>query len=93
MVEGLGACPGPPPLRARPSGGLVILCKPKSAQIFVDDRYQGTVGAVAGRSLPLAVGVHRIELRKDGYFGVYREVTVVRGVRQTISVILRKEPF
>lgn len=89
----LVGCPGPPKPRARPVGGLVIECKPKTAQVFVDDRYQGTVAALRGRPLILLVGSRRIELRLDGYFSSYHDVKVVRGVRQKLSVVLRQEPF
>lgn len=66
---------------------------PKDAQVFVDDRYQGTIVALAGRPLSLRAGVRRLEVRRAGYFAAYHEVTIVRGVRQKLTIDLRKEPF
>ncbi|PID38922.1 MAG: hypothetical protein CSA24_00360 [Deltaproteobacteria bacterium] len=89
----LAGCPGPPKPRPRPVGELTIQCEPKTAEVFVDDRYQGTVAALRGRPLTLLVGSRRIELRQEGYFSSFHDVKIVRGVRQTISVVLRREPF
>ncbi|MFH1131772.1 MAG: PEGA domain-containing protein [Pseudomonadota bacterium] len=77
----------------RPTEGLVVACDPADAQIFVDDRYCGTVESQKGRPLTLPVGFHRIELRKEGYWAQFFEVNLVQGVRQKIEVKLRKEPF
>ncbi|MBW2730976.1 MAG: PEGA domain-containing protein [Deltaproteobacteria bacterium] len=79
--------------RARPVGGLQLDCTPQSAQIFVDDRYVGTVSRLAGNALTLSAGTHRIELRAEGYFASYHELRVVVGVRQKLQVTLRREPF
>ena len=89
----LAACPQGNSLKVRPVGGLLIICEPADAQVFIDDRYHGTVAGLGGRSLTLVEGQRRLELRKEGYFAFFGEVSVVKGVRQKLRVILRKEPF
>jgi hypothetical protein len=88
-----GCGPSPAEVGPRPLGGLSINCRPAGAMLFVDDRYMGTVAGLKGRPLMLPEGPHRIELRRDGYFAHYAEVTVAKGVKQRLEVTLRKEPF
>ena len=88
-----GCGPGAPPPISVPTGGLSVRGQPADAMLFIDDRYVGTVGGLKGRPLPLPEGVHRIEVRRDGYFAHFAEVTVARGVQQRLEVTLRKEPF
>jgi hypothetical protein len=85
---------GPAPEAAKLTlGGLAIRCDPPDAVLFVDDKYMGTVGSLKGRAVKLPEGVHRIEVRKEGYFSHFAEVKVAKGVRQQLEVALRKEPF
>lgn len=90
----LTACgPSTAEVGPRPLGGLSIDCRPAGAMLFVDDKYMGTVAGLKGRPLMLPEGPHRIELRRDGYFAHYADVTVAKGVKQRLEVTLRKEPF
>jgi hypothetical protein len=79
--------------KARVLGGLLIDGEPQSAEVYVDERFFGTVAGLQKKGLSLAPGLHRIEVRKDGYFSSFLEVKVVRGVRSKVAVRLRKEPF
>lgn len=90
----LSSC-GPRPTDTLPRlvGGLQIECDPADALIYVDDKYLGSVKGLKQRPLKLTEGTHRIELRREGYFAHYAEVTVVKGVQQRLQVKLRKEPF
>jgi len=72
---------------------MVVACEPADAMLFVDDKYLGTTGGLKGRPMQLPEGVHRIELRKDGYFAHLAEITIARGVQQKLAVKLRKQPF
>ena len=83
---------GPSP-RALPGGGLLIHGAPSDATVFIDEKYLGTVASLGGRALELPEGTHRIEVRKEGYFAHYAEVTLARGVQQRLEVQLRKQPF
>ena len=93
----LAACPGchtgGSEMRPRPLGGLLIRCEPSDALVYVDDHLEGNASRLAEQALAVPEGVHRVEIRKDGFFPHFAEVTVVRGVRQQIEVTLRKEPF
>jgi hypothetical protein len=92
----LAACPGcrtGGPVAPRPLGGLLVRCEPADALVYVDDHLEGNASRLAQQPLALPEGFHRVEIRKDGFFPHFAEVTVVKGVRQTIEVTLRKEPF
>jgi hypothetical protein len=78
---------------ARPLGGLLIACDPSDALLYVDDKYMGTVAGLATKPLPLPVGLHRLELRKEGFFAHFAEITVAKGLRHKLEIKLRKEPF
>jgi hypothetical protein len=80
-------------VEAQPLGGVVLLCEPRDASLFVDDKYLGSVRGLRDRPLNLPVGTHRIEISKPGYFPHYAEVQVAQGVRERLEVTLRKEPF
>jgi hypothetical protein len=87
------ACGPPRGPQTRPVGGLEIVCEPEDALLYVDDKYLGTASGLKIRPLKLAAGPHRIELRREGYFTHFAEVTITTGVRQKLRVKLRKEPF
>ena len=74
-------------------GGLLVSCIPSDAEVIIDGRFVGVVSSVGGRPIPLPEGLHRVELRRDGYFSAYHEVRGVRGVRQRLQVELRQVPF
>lgn len=88
-----GCGPAAPSPRALPTGGLVVVSDPPDAMLFVDDKYVGTVASLKGKAVMLAKGTHRIEVRRDGYFAHYAEVTVAKGVQQRLEVQLRQEPY
>ncbi len=83
--------PGPP--QARALGGLVLRCEPMDAKIFVDDQYLGQVSALTKQPLHLPAGLRRVEIRREGFFSHFTEVTIDKGVRQKLTVKLRKEPY
>ena len=74
-------------------GRVLIACDLPDALVFVDDRHVGQVATLRGRALAISPGVRRIEVRRDGYFAFYRDVTVVRGSRERLLVKLRRMPF
>ena len=80
-------------LQARPLGGLMIVCEPGDAGVYIDDQYMGQVSALSRRPLRLPAGPHRIEIRRDGFFSHFAEITIDEGVRQKLAVKLRKEPY
>ena len=93
LLLALGGCPTGTPRHLPRLGELALTCQPEDALVYVDDRYQGSVLALRQAPLSLPEGAHRLEVRRDGYFTHYAEVTVVHGVRQRLQVQLRKEPY
>lgn len=41
---------------------------PKSALVYIDEKYIGTLGAVAARGVRIVEGRHRLTVEKPGYF-------------------------
>jgi hypothetical protein len=66
-------------------GSLRIRADPKSARVYVDGALAGTVDDFDGLTshLPLAQGVHQIEIRADGYETYSAEVTIEAGKTRT----------
>ena len=79
-AHGSTAGRGEPPVTV-----LEIVSETRDADVWVDGEYVGQVEAVSG-ALRLAPGVHRVEIRKPGYFPVQRTVRVVRKAGGTVSV-------
>ena len=63
------------------SGGVSFEVNPPDAQVFVDGGYIGTAEDFDGTKQPLtlAVGQHRVELRRQGYQVVTFDVNVLAG--------------
>jgi hypothetical protein len=61
--------------RDAPTSLLEITSDTPDADVWVDGQYIGQVSAVSGQ-LRLAAGVHRVEVRKPGFFPVQRTVRV-----------------
>lgn len=90
----LGACPTPGPgTPTRPLVGVELRCEPDDALVYVDDQYRGSARVLASRTLMVPEGPHRVEIRRDGYFPHFVEITAAKGVKQRLEVKLRKEPY
>lgn len=63
--------------REPPTSLLEVASETTDADVWVDGQYVGQVSEVSGR-LKLAPGVHRVEIRKPGYFPVQRTVRIDR---------------
>jgi hypothetical protein len=63
------------------TGGLRFKMKPATAQVYVDGYYAGTVDEFDGlfQKLALQPGLHKIELREEGYQTAIFEVNVRAG--------------
>jgi hypothetical protein len=59
-------------LRARKSrkGNLLLRCEPSDAEVYLDGVLQGVCTDFGGgpRGLQVGVGLHRIDVKKDGYW-------------------------
>lgn len=61
------------------SGSLYLDVEPRTAQVYVDGSYIGTVDDFTRTSATLSSGPHRIELRSAGYEALTIEVNIVAG--------------
>lgn len=73
------------PSQAPPTSLLQVHSETSDAEVWVDGQYIGQVTAVSGH-LRLAPGVHRVEVRKPGYFPVQRTVQVDRRGGGSVAV-------
>ncbi len=64
---------------------------PKSALVYIDEQYIGTLGYVAARGVRLPEGEHRITVEKTGYFP-YDVVVVSAREPIHLSVRLQRLP-
>jgi hypothetical protein len=73
---------GPPPdsfTELSASGGLELAVEPRSADVYVDGFYVGTVDDVTQNGLLLRAGRHWIDLRAEGYETLTVPVSVAAG--------------
>ena len=70
-------------------GLFAIICKPASAEVYVDGRLIGKTSKFDGNPgyLQIASGTHRLEIRKDGYQTWVRDIYSSNAI-QTINVTL-----
>jgi hypothetical protein len=93
-VLALGAgCAARSDVDPRLLGRVIISCGLTDALVFVDDQHVGSVATLRGRALAMRPGAHRIEVRREGHFAFYRDVTVAPGSRERLLVKLRRTPF
>lgn len=69
------------------SGVLVVECLVPSAEIWVDGRFIGVVGARKG-GMRLPLGHHRVEVRAHGYHPRYFDVEIAERGRTKLKVEL-----
>ena len=73
----------PPP----PTTSVAFHSNPNNAEVYVNGEFRGT----APLSLHLAAGVHKVELRLDGFQIWERELTVVAGNDTRVAATLQPE--
>ena len=88
----LGACAPTQANLRKADAQLAILCPVAGARVYVDESFVGRASELERRALPVLSGTRRVEVRADGYFTAYREVTVPAGGRAQLVVALRKVP-
>lgn len=76
----------------RADAQLVVTCPVPDARIYVDDVFRGRVAELRGRAMLVPSGERRVEVRADGWFPAYRDVTVPHAGRATVDVPLRRVP-
>ncbi len=67
---------------------LGFTCPQAGAAVFVDGRYLGTVRTLRNRYVLLKPGVHRLELRLEGYYPRYRVIRLAPGETGILKVRL-----
>ena len=82
---------GPAESRAQGFGQLALRVQPGDAEILIDG--EPWQGAATDERLvvELGAGLHRLEVRKDGYRNYFTDVTIRPGETRTLNVALTKQ--
>lgn len=94
-LVGPGAHPVSPPGRANAaSGGFALEVSPESTEVWVDGALAGPAADFRpdGHPLPLAPGIHRIELRATGFAPLLFDILVTPGYVLPFRGALRPLP-
>jgi hypothetical protein len=67
---------------------LVVDTRPSGALVFIDDEVVGTTPL----ERPVLEGTHRVRISLSGYVAEERELTLVPGVREPVSIDLQRTP-
>jgi hypothetical protein len=88
---GAAAC-APTSAVVRTDAQLAVACDVPDARVYVDDVFRGRAVELRGRALAVPSGARRVEVRADGWFTAYRDVTVPPKGRASVDVPLRRVP-
>jgi len=83
------ACSGPP-VRKTPAR-LRVVAEPRTAAVYVDDRFVSSARVLAVRPLVLEPGVRHVTVQAPGYFPHDLELDLASG-ETTIRIALRAIP-
>jgi hypothetical protein len=87
LLVALASC-GP---KAAPSGVTTrdaivkVTSNVRDAQVYVDGRFIAPLAALRG-GVAVEPGSHRFELRHEGYFSSYLELTLARAERKSVAI-------
>jgi len=76
----------------RADGQLQVTCNVPEARVYVDDVFRGRAAEVEHGVMLVPSGARRVEVRADGWFTAYRDVTVPHAGRARVDVALRRVP-
>ena len=93
------SAPGPGPSRpesrtaspgAEGFGQLSLRVQPGDAEVFIDgEKWEGATAADR-LDVQLGAGLHRLEIRKEGYRSYFTDVTIGNGQTRTLNVALTR---
>jgi hypothetical protein len=73
-------------------GGLIFKVNPEEAEVLLDGVVQGKASDFTQeRYLKVAAGVHRLELRLEGYETYSREVNIGTSLERIETALIRKK--
>jgi hypothetical protein len=87
-----GAACAPTKAVVRADGQLQVTCNVADARVYVDDVFRGRAAELEHGVMLVPSGARRVEVRADGWFTAYRDVTVPHAGRAGVDVALRRVP-
>jgi len=88
----LSAACAPTKAVVRADGQLQVTCNVPDARVYVDEVFRGRAAELEHGVLAVPSGNRRVEVRADGWFTAYRDVTVPHAGRAGVDVALRRVP-
>ena len=86
--------PGPEPRGPSPAaqgfGQLSLRVQPVDAEVLIDGEKWEGAAAAERLDVQLSAGLHRLEIRKDGYRSYFTDVTIGNGQSRTLNVALTR---
>jgi hypothetical protein len=76
----------------RADAQLAVACNVPDARVYVDDVFRGRAIELAHGALLVPSGARRVEVRADGWFTAYRDVSVPHAGHAYVEVDLRRVP-
>jgi hypothetical protein len=76
----------------RADAQLAIACNVPDARVYVDDVFRGHAIELAHGALLVPSGARRVEVRADGWFTAYRDVSVPHAGHAYVDIDLRRVP-
>jgi len=76
----------------RADAQLAIACNVPDARVYVDDVFRGRAAELEHGVMLVPSGARRVEVRADGWFTAYRDVTVPHAGRAGVDVPLQRVP-
>ena len=70
------------------SGVVVIRCNVDDAELWVDGHYFREIAEIPRGGVRMPAGMHRVEIRHDGYFSHYSELELAPSERRVLDVNL-----
>jgi len=71
-------------------GGLRVDCNLTDATVWIDDVPVGNASSWKAEGRQIRAGFHRIEIRRPGYYSVFKEVDLPVGGKSVVEAKLRE---
>ena len=80
-----------PGAAAQGFGQLSLRVQPADAEVFIDgEKWEGGLNGER-LDVQLGTGMHRLEVRKDGYRNYFTDVTIINGQTRTLNIAMTKQ--
>ena len=90
MVAACGSARSP---EVGPRGTLRLAGEPKDALVEIDEVHLGPIYMFEKKGLLLRPGEHRLVVRREGFFPMYKQVKITKDKISKMKIVLRYRPL